>query len=81
MRGLNQSEHKVKEICCPMCFIMAVISFLVYFGKINKIEKINSLNFAESNERCKTNARSSFERQDFLLFSLIYTCILVAMHT
>ena len=53
-----------------MCYIVSVISFLVYFDKqvhkklekkIKQAKKIQTLNFAESNAHRKTNARGSFE--------------------
>ena len=66
-----KTEHRVEEICCSKCFIVSVISFLVYFDKqvhkktekkkIKQAKKIQTLNFAESNAHRKTNARGSFE--------------------
>ena len=51
------------------CFIVSVISFLVYFdkqvkkklGKNKQAKNIQTLNFAESNAHRRTNARDSFE--------------------
>ena len=52
-----------------MCFIVSVISFLVYFDsqvyknwkKIQANKKIKSLNFVKSNVHHKTNVGGSFE--------------------
>ena len=64
-----KTEHRVEEVCCSKCFIVSVISFLLYFEKQvhKKLEKkikqakIQTMNFAESNAHRKTNARGSFE--------------------
>ena len=54
IQDYNRSEHRVQEICCPMCFIMSVIiSFNVYFFLGGGEEKNESLNFAESNAHQK----------------------------
>ena len=36
-----KTEHRVEEVCCSKCFIVSVISFLVYFDKQvhKKLEK------------------------------------------
>ena len=63
----NELEHKVKEICFAMYFIVSVISFDRKVckhwvkGKKKKQNEIKSLNLSESNEHCKTNAGNSFE--------------------
>ena len=58
------------EKVCSKCFIVSVISFLVYFDKqvhkktgkkIKQAKKIKTLNFAEWNAHQKTNAHDSFE--------------------
>ena len=59
-------------VCCPMCFIVSVISFDVYFERTKiKKEKNVSLNFvAESNTHQKTNAHGSLET--FLFFLALH---------
>ena len=69
---INQSI-KFKKFCCPMCFIVSVISFNVYFFG-GKRKKHKSLNFSKSNAHRKTNVRNSFETNTFL-FSLIISLI------
>ena len=36
-----KTEHRVEEVCCSKCFIVSVISFLVYFNNLvhKKMEK------------------------------------------
>ena len=74
-----KTEHRVEEVCCSKCFIVFVISFLVYFDKkvhkklkkeIKQANKFQTLDFAESNAHRKTNARGSFDIW-FIFFSLI----------
>ena len=64
----NKSEWRVQESCCPMCFIVPVISFHVHLKK--KKEKEKQFNFAESNTKKMLAATLRINH-----FSLAYTCI------
>ena len=73
-----KTEHRVEEVCCPKCFIVFDISFLVYFDKkvhkklkkkIKQAKKFQTLDFAESNAHRKTNARGSFETYDLFFLA------------
>ena len=76
-----KTEHRVEEVCCSKCFIVFVISFLVYFDKkVHKkkkkknkhAKKFQPLYFAESNVHRKTNARGSFETYDLFFLALVW---------
>ena len=79
MNKIYKTEHRVEEVCCSKCFIVFFISFLVYFDtkvhkklkkKIKQANKIQTLDFAESNAHRKTNARGSFETYDLFFLAL-----------
>ena len=73
-----KTEHRVEEVCCSKCFIVFVISFLVYFDK--KVHKKLKKEIKQKNfkpwillNHCahrKTNARGSFDIW-FIFLSLI----------
>ena len=63
---INQ-EHRVKEVCCPMCFIVSYLFLYILTARFIKTgknlnkNKIKIFNFAESNAHHKTNTCGSFE--------------------
>ena len=67
IQDYNKSEHRVQEVCCPMCFIVSVTSFHdILTGKFIKAEKKSKKNvcilkFCGMKHSPQRNVYSSFE--------------------
>ena len=79
-----KTEHRVEEVCCSKCFIVFVISFLVYFDKkvhkklkkkkkkIKQAKKISNLGFCWIKRAPKNKcARQLWDIWFIFFFSLI----------